>query len=679
MRAVSVARGWLGLLPTAQNATHSVPPAVAASVFAAPDDEPPDLRFIPPPLRRQRAQRWLAKVPREAHGDGSGQLVRVAAILARGFALGEGVAYELLSRSALAEGWSEFDLHRRCADAMRGPHGREPMVWGGKLLPASPGRGGARGNAANVGEGRAASSSDDAAPRAADDVEASAAVEGETVIARETAEHSDIANAEQLVADFGGDLRFVGAWGKGLAWDGARWILDDGTRWQHCAMQTARGLYARARGAYEAALGSGSGFREAEASLEWAASSQSAPRVAAMATLARSVSGVAISHEQLDADPWLLNVRSGTIDLRTGEQRAHRRDDLNTKLASVDYDPNARAPTWEAFLRRAMAGDHELVAYLQRLIGYALTGSVQEHVLVFFYGGGANGKSTFLSTIHALLGDYATPAPRGLLFRSRGERHPTELATLFGRRFVTCSEIEEGQVFDEALTKDLTGGDRIECRRMREDFWTYGPTHKLFMAGNHKPTVRGDDEGIWRRMRLVPWTVTIPEGERDPALPGKLALELPGILRWAVDGCLAWQSSGLAAPAAVRSATDEYREENDTLGEFFRLHVAFEPDATIVRRDLREAYETWCKENGQPPFAARRFASRLRESGVVEANVRRGMKTLDGWRNVRLITDAEKELRAAAAAVSAPSPAAPPEREPLFSDDLAELGVEDLA
>jgi putative DNA primase/helicase len=174
-------------------------------------------------------------------------------------------------------------------------------------------------------------------------------------------------------------------------------------------------------------------------------------------------------------------------------------------------------------------------------------------------------------------------------------------------------------------------------------------------------------------MRLVPWTVTIPQAERDTALPEKLRAELPGILRWAVEGCMAWQRQGLGAPSAVRQATDDYRGENDTLGEFFRLHVMFESGATIVRRDLREAYEIWCRENGQPPFAARRFAARLREQGVTEANVRRGTKFLDGWRNVRLMTDVEKERRAAAG-----EPAAPAARERTFTDDMADLGVEGL-
>jgi putative DNA primase/helicase len=459
-----------------------------------------------------------------------------------------------------------------------------------------------------------------------------------------TADRTDLRNAEMLVDWYGDRLRFVATWGKGLAWDGARWQLDDEARWQQAAAYTARVMFDDAITEMQAANAAGDADRVAHArgSLAWAAKSQGAARLAAMATLARSFPTIVLKHTALDADPWLLNVANGTIDLRTGALREHRREDLITKLAPVAYDPKASAPTWLAFLERAMGGRGELVEFLQRLVGYALTGEVREHVLAFFYGGGANGKSTFLGTIHALLGDYATPGPRGLLFRSRGERHPTELASLHGRRFVTCSEIEEGLAFDEALVKDLTGGDPIECRRMREDFWRFDPTHKLFLAGNHKPTVRGDDEGIWRRMRLVPFTVTIPEGERDPELPAKLRAELPGILRWAVEGCVAWQRTGLEPPAAVREATKEYREENDLVGQFFRSHVIFAPACKVSRRDLRETYERACEEAGAEPLGAKRFAARLRDRGVTATSIRLGTRVVDGWKGCRLATDEER-------------------------------------
>lgn len=459
-----------------------------------------------------------------------------------------------------------------------------------------------------------------------------------------TAERTDLHNAERFVAMFGHDLRWVGPWAKGLAWDGTRFEIDEVGHWPHAAAETARAMFEEAVVALRSAMARDDADRIkiAKADMAWAAKSQSSSRLAAMVQVARTMPSITVAHERLDADPMLLNVANGTIELRSGELRPHRRDDLLTKRAPVVFDPHATAPTWDAFLLRAMGGSSELVAFLQRLIGYALTGDVSEHVVAFFWGPGANGKSTFDATLHAMLGDYATPAPRGLIFRSRGERHPTELASLHGRRFVTCSEIEEGQAFDEALTKDLTGGDPIECRRMREDFWSYRPTHKLFLAGNHKPTVRGDDEGIWRRIRLIPWIVTIPEAERDRALPEKLRAELPGILAWAVRGCLEWQARGLDAPDAVRKATATYREENDTLGEFLRLTVTFDAAATVARKELREAYEAFCTENGAEPLGARRFAARLREHQVGETSVRVGAKVVNGWRGVRLATDAER-------------------------------------
>jgi putative DNA primase/helicase len=477
-----------------------------------------------------------------------------------------------------------------------------------------------------------------------------------------THDGTDLRNAERMIERHGRDLRFVGGWGKWMAWDGRTWLVDDTGAVMRAATDTARSMVFTSREALgplrralDEAMSDADPVRQAErtkaaraplaaaeAEFKWGIKSQNASKLAAMVEVARSFASVAVSHDALDADPWLLNVQNGTIDLRTGGLREHRRGDLLTKSVPVPFDPNAKAPTWDAFLARSMGGSGELVSYVQRLVGYALTGDVSEHVVCFMFGPGANGKSTALGALHAMLGAYASPAPRGLLFRSRGERHPTELASLHGRRFVTCSEIEEGQAFDEALVKDLTGGDPIECRRMREDFWSFLPTHKLFLAGNHKPIVRGDDEGIWRRIRLVPWTVTIPEAERDTSLPEKLRAELPGILAWAVRGCLAWQRGGLAEPESVKRATGRYREENNVIGDFFRRTVVFERDATVARRELREAHESFCQENGSEPFTARRFAGRLRERGVTDTTVFRDGKVLDGWRGVRLATDAER-------------------------------------
>ncbi len=466
---------------------------------------------------------------------------------------------------------------------------------------------------------------------------------------------TDLRNAERLVELHGADLRFVGAWSRWMTWNGKCWSLDDSGAVMRAAAATARRLVEEALAELAVANqifasapqndAAAASKKDAERVLAWCIGSQNERRLAAMVTLAKSFVSICVSHEKLDADPQALNVDNGTLDLRTGTLRPHRRADLITKLAPVTYDAMATCPVWEWFLDRAMGSDGELVRYLQRMLGYSLTGLTREHALGFFFGGGANGKSTCLSTIHAMLGDYAAPAPRGLLFRSRGERHPTELASLFGRRFVTCAEIESGQAFDEAFVKDLTGGDVLTARRMREDFWSFAPTHKLFIAGNHKPLVRGDDDGIWRRMRLVPWTVTIPPEERDKMLSEKLRAELPGILAWCVRGCVAWQQHGLGEPPAVKNATAAYRNESDVLGQFFDSNLVFEPTARVVRKTLRTTYEEWCTEQGYEPFGARRFAERLRARGVVDKGVREGARVLDGWQGVRLATAEERAAR----------------------------------
>jgi putative DNA primase/helicase len=483
-----------------------------------------------------------------------------------------------------------------------------------------------------------------------------------------TGDYTDLRNSEHLIEWHGSVLRFIGTWQKWLAWDGARWNMDDLGRSFECAKEVSRRLMSEARDEYknacqevERAKESGDASRraksrndmdQAEAAMKHATKSQGSGRLSAMLDVSRSDPKVALHHDVLNVDPMLINVLNGTINLRTGELQPHTQEALITKLASVAYDPSAKAPTWEAFLLRVMAGNTELVSFLQRAIGYGLTGCVHEHVLFFAYGNGANGKSTFLGTVHALLGDYAVAAPRGLLFRARNERHPTELASLHGRRFVTCSEIEEGQAFDESLTKDLTGGDPITARRMREDFWTFPPTHKLWLAGNHRPVVRGDDEGIWRRMRLIPFTVTIPEADRDTALPEKLRAELPGLLAWAVQGCLQWVRDGLRAPTLVRDATAAYRAENDVLGQFLRERVRIDMSGMVSRAELRSTYEIWCREMGAEPVGARRLASRLRERAAAEGvtlhetSVKLPYNGKDypvsAWKGIRLLSDTER-------------------------------------
>lgn len=460
-----------------------------------------------------------------------------------------------------------------------------------------------------------------------------------------THEHSDLRNAERLRDWFGDDLRWVEEWEKWIAWGGERWELGR-LRPLALAKETSRRLLGEARARLEEAEmapadeSSSDRLKALNALYAHAARSQSAASIRAMLDLARAEKRLSVRVSALDAATDFLNVRNGAIDLRTGELRPHDRKHLSTQLSSVTFDAAATAPRWEAFLHQSMGGSDELVGYLQRLVGYALTGSTAEQLLVFLYGDGANGKSTFLATIQAMLGDYATQAARGLLFGASGE-HPTGLADLYARRFVVCSEVGEDRIFDEALVKDLTGSDAVSARRMREDFWRFSPTHKLFLAGNHKPRVRGDDHGIWRRIALVPWTVRVENPDRD--LWGKLRAELPGILAWAVRGCLAWRAAGLQTPSVIAEATAAYREEQDIPGAFLREQCRFTAEGRILRRELRERYEGFCREMGAEPLGARRFAARLRAQGAIDTHVRdkQGVSQ-NGWKGVRWLTLQER-------------------------------------
>jgi putative DNA primase/helicase len=319
--------------------------------------------------------------------------------------------------------------------------------------------------------------------------------------------------------------------------------------------------------------------------------------VKAMLSMATPMPGVALAYEDLDADPWLLNVANGTLDLRTGELRPHRREDLCSKLAPVAFDPTATCPRWTTFIYDIMQGNEALVGFLQRMVGVALSGDVSEQHLFFLYGLGANGKGTFVTTVQALMGDYARQAAPNLLLE-RNSSHPTELADLFRARLVASVEVDKGRKLAEGLVKQLTGGDTVKARRMREDFWEFLPSHKVWLAANHKPVVKGHDHGIWRRILTVPFLATFDAEKRDTELPAKLRAELPGILRWALDGCLAWQRDGLQPPPEVRLATEEYREEMDTLRPFIEDRCLVGPDQRVSSGDLYREYKAWAEAMG---------------------------------------------------------------------------------
>jgi putative DNA primase/helicase len=438
---------------------------------------------------------------------------------------------------------------------------------------------------------------------------------------------TDAGNSERLADHHGANLRYCYPWGKWLVYDGMRWRVDDRGAVVRLAKETARSIFEEAKEAAD--------DETAKLLGKWATSSLSESKLRSMIALAQSEPGIPVLPEEMDASRDLLNVLNGTIDLRTGELREHRREDLITKLAPVEYAPAAAAPAWTAALERVLPSG-EVRRFFKKVCGYALTGDVSEQMLPVLYGTGANGKSTVLNALLAVVGDYGMQAAPDLLVAKKGS-HPTELADLFGMRFVASIEVEDGSRLAESLVKQLTGGDRIKARRMRQDFWEFEPAHKVFMACNHKPQVRGTDNAIWRRIRLVPFTETIPPAAQDKHLPDKLREERAGILAWAVEGCLEWRREGLQAPAEVRKATGAYRAEMDVLGAFLRECCALDAENNVAARDLYAAYRMWCEEGGERPESQRKFGSRLTDRGTFE-RYRGGSDGGHRWRGVDLLT-----------------------------------------
>ena len=409
-----------------------------------------------------------------------------------------------------------------------------------------------------------------------------------------SASRLDTVHGERYAAAYDKKLKHVTAWRRWIAWDGKRW---------------------RQNANAEALLATKAIVRASDRRCE------AIERRRAALACAAVEAPIALDHERLDQRPTLLNLLNGTLDLETGKLRPHDPGDLITQLAPVPFDPTAKAPLFEAFLKRVLP-DEDVRLFVQRASGYSLSGLILAHALFFCFGRGANGKSTFLTTFLLLLGDYGLIAPPGLLIVRQGEPHPTEIADLFRRRLVVSHETGEDNRLNEERVKTLTGGDPLRARRMREDFWEFAPTHKLWLASNYQPAVRGTDEGIWRRIFLQPWTVTVPESERDERMPEKLAAELPGILQWALRGWEDYQREGLAPPASVRGATNTYRAKADTIGAFLSLHIEQVPGVRIQAQPLYDAYKAWARQQGLHPQRSNVFSSELTERrGFVRSEI----------------------------------------------------------
>jgi putative DNA primase/helicase len=441
-------------------------------------------------------------------------------------------------------------------------------------------------------------------------------------------EHTDLAAADRLAAANRDRLRHVRGTGW-LAWDGKRWAPgeDDAHR---AAKTNAAELLREAAESGDA--------KQAAA----AARLCGEPRIRGALALATTDRRLSLAADKLDADPHLLNVRNGVVDLRDGTLGEHRPELHLSKLAGADYLPDARSKRWEAHLARATDGDAELIAYMQRAAGYTATGSTAEEVALFAYGPGASAKTTTLEALRSALGDYATVADFATFLAGHGDGDgPTPgVARLAGARMVLASEVSAGQRFNPARLKALTGGERIVARRLHRDPFEFEPAFTLWLAANERPAIPADDDAAWRRLRLLPFPNVIPPGERDPAHKRALTSdpdERAAVLAWIVAGAVAWHRDGLGTCTAVERATAGYRDENDPLGDWITARCQLAPDAQSSGRDLRDDYERWCRQSGEETCSVQTFARALEAHGLTRKHTRAGAI----WRGIciRSVTD----------------------------------------
>jgi putative DNA primase/helicase len=406
--------------------------------------------------------------------------------------------------------------------------------------------------------------------------------------------YSDEAIALLFAERHAANLRFVALWGKWLIWEVVRWRIDETIY----AFDRSRILCREIAATYK-------GKR--------AATIASARTVAAIATLARADRRIAATSEQWDRGNWILNTPDGVVDLRTGAMRAHRPEDYLIKITAVG--PRGDCPKFKAFLSRIMGGDEALVAFLQRLCGYCLTGEISEQAIFFNYGEGQNGKSVLMSTVAGILGDYCLATAIETFTETKHDRHPTELASLRGARLVTATETEAGRYWAESRLKELTGGEPISARFMHKDPFQFLPQFKPWISGNHRPRLRSVGKAMRRRVKMIPFKVTIPEGERDIGFAGKLKDEWPGILNWMIEGVAEWLEHGLAAPEAVTDATEDYFAREDSYSEWIAERCEVGAGWRDRSSRLFASWKGWAEKAGQPARDSKRFREELERIG----------------------------------------------------------------
>jgi putative DNA primase/helicase len=432
-------------------------------------------------------------------------------------------------------------------------------------------------------------------------------------------QHTDLGNAKRFVARYRGSIVYCAVWKTWYLWDDKRWQADEKLAVFVKAADLIRGLYPRAMQIKDP--------EQQKALLSHLRSSESERALNAMLSLAKSDSALARHPDDFDTDPWLLNVANGTVNLCTGQLQPHDPRNLISRLAPVVYDPAATCPNWLDFLNMIMDGCTRLISFLQRAFGLSLTGITSEKAMYILYGsGGDNGKSTMIDVMQRILGDYARRTPVETFLRKREGSIPNDVARLKGARFVWAAENERGSRLSESLIKEMTGGDKMVARFMRGEFFEFMPAFKLWLATNHRPAVRGD-KAVWRRLKLVPFMVSIPVAQQKPRheVMEMFAAEHSGILNWALEGCLDWQRNGLGVPEEVVEATREYEAEQDTFATFLYEECIRAPNARAASIALYHAYRRWAEDRGEFPLSHKNFASLMSEHGYQKGRTAAGI------------------------------------------------------
>ncbi|EEM44069.1 phage/plasmid primase, P4 family [Bacillus cereus] len=421
---------------------------------------------------------------------------------------------------------------------------------------------------------------------------------------------TEMGNAERIATEYGHVIRFVNGSGW-YTWDGKHWKEDRSRAVERITSKTLRKLLKS----------------EDEREVKWGR--QCEKRAIRMNSIKDMIPLVPAQREDFDTHQYLLNVENGVIDLKTGKLSPHDRDFMLTKMVNIEFKQGEDCPNWKLFLDSIFKDvegntDYELIEFIQKSIGYSLTSDISEQVMFFLYGSGRNGKSTFINTIKSLLGNYAKQTNSDTFIKKKHDSGVNnDIARLAGARFVSAVESEEGQQLSEALVKQITGGEPISARFLRQEFFEFTPAFKVFFTTNHKPIIKGMDEGIWRRVRMIPFIVTIPKDKVDRKLPEKLSMEMSGILNWAIEGCLKWQRESLGEPKAIQDATNHYKEEMDILEPFLLDKCFLHPQAKMEAKELYSEYSRWCNEEGEIILRNRTFYRLLENKNIVK---KRGAK-----------------------------------------------------